>query len=138
MFLLIGKEKQIAGAELRGTTEIPWHGMAPGSRKDLGYFCVTNNAPKKILICESAIDAISYFTIHPDDMAISTSGITPNPLWLKIVVDKGSQIYCGYDSDKAGDKIAIEMIKLYPSVKRLRPPLHDWNDVLRATLNRSL
>jgi hypothetical protein len=26
------------GAELRGTTRPPWRGMAPGSRKDDGYF----------------------------------------------------------------------------------------------------
>ncbi len=133
VFLLLGKEKRIVGAELRGTTELSWHGMAYGSRKDLGYFYVSGRDPKEIVLCESAIDAISYFVIRPDRMAASTSGITPNPLWLKIFINKGCQIYCGYDSDEAGDKIARRMIELYPSVKRLRPHLHDWNDVLRAT-----
>lgn len=132
VFLLLGKEKRIVGAELRGTTEIPWHGMAYGSRKDLGYFYVHGTGPKEIVLCESAIDTISYFAMHPDRMAVSTSGITLNPLWLKIFINKGCQIYCGYDSDEAGDKLARRMIELYPSVKRLRPPLHDWNDVLRA------
>ena len=133
VFLLLGKEKKIVGAELRGTTELSWHGMAYGSRKDLGYFYVRGTDPKEIVLCESAIDAISYFAMHPDQMAVSTSGITLNPLWLKIFINKGCQIYCGYDSDEAGDKIARRMIALYPSVRRLRPPLHDWNDVLRAT-----
>lgn len=138
VFLLLGKEKRIVGAELRGTTETSWHGMSPGSRKDLGYFYITNKNPKKILICESAIDAISYWTMHPDYMTISTSGISPNPVWLKLFINnKGSRIYCGYDSDEAGNKLARQMIDLHPSVKRLRPPLHDWNDVLRATLNKS-
>lgn len=133
VFLLLGQEKRIVGAELRGTTELPWHGMAYGSRKDLGCFYVTGTGPKEIVLCESAIDAISYFAMHPDRTAVSTSGITLNPLWLKIFINKGCQIYCGYDSDEAGDKIARRMIELYPSVKRLRPSLHDWNDVLRTT-----
>ena len=133
VFLLLGKEKRIVGAELRGTTELSWHGMAYGSRKDLGYFYVRGTGPKEIVLCESAIDAISYFAMHPEQMAISTSGITLDPPWLKMFINKGCQIYCGYDSDETGDKITKRMIELYPSMKRLRPPLHDWNDVLRAT-----
>ena len=42
-----------------------------------------------------------------------------------------SAIYCGFDSDSAGENMAKEMIALYPSVKRLRPIEHDWNDVLK-------
>lgn len=52
--------------------------MAEGSRKDLGAFYITSNS-KYVVICESAIDAISCFIIHPDCIAISTAGATPNP-----------------------------------------------------------
>ena len=38
VFLLLGKEKKVVGAEIRGTTHSKWHGMAPGSRKRPGVF----------------------------------------------------------------------------------------------------
>lgn len=134
VFLLLGKEKKVVGAELRGTTHSHWHGMAPGSRKDMGAFYVKSPNPKKIVICESAIDAISYFVLSPDCIALSTSGANSNPSWLLQFINKGFEIYCGFDSDGTGDRLANKMIELYPPVKRLRPDKHDWNDVLKANL----
>src|SRR5919108_6675885 len=65
VFLLLGKENIPVGAELRGTTQRPWRGLAPGSQKDLGYFAVPlqrslncQNAASPIILCESAIDAL--------------------------------------------------------------------------------
>jgi hypothetical protein len=54
VFLLLGKEKMVVGAELRGTNLTRWHGMAKGSRKDLGFFGVQNHHPHKAVLCESA------------------------------------------------------------------------------------
>lgn len=132
VFLLLGKEKRVVGAELRGTTRIRWRGMAPGSRKDLGYFCVENPLAKNIVLCESAIDAISFLALCPIFLAVSTSGANPNPLWLASFINNGYEIYCGFDSDDAGDRLAQKMIALHPTVKRLRPSKHDWNDILIA------
>lgn len=137
VFLLLGKEKKVVGAELRGTTHFHWHSMAPGSRKDLGAFYVKSPNPNKVVICESAIDAISCFTLTPNCFAISTSGANPNPLWLLHFINKGLEIYCGFDSDVTGDRLAQKMIEIYPSVKRLTPDKHDWNDVLKAHLKPS-
>ena len=130
VFLLLGKEKRVVGAELRGTTNSKWHGMAPGSRKDLGCFFVKRSNTKKAVLCESAIDAISYFALHPDCMALSTSGAKSDPAWISILIKKRFDIYCGFDSDETGDSLANRMILLYPAVKRLRPNKHDWNEVL--------
>jgi hypothetical protein len=132
VFLLLGKEKRVVGAELRGTTQIRWRGMAPGSRKDLGYFCIESPLAKNMVLCESAIDAISFFALCPTFLAVSTSGANPNPLWLASFINNGYEIYCGFDSDEAGDRLAQKMIALHPTVKRLRPSKHDWNDVLIA------
>ncbi|HLP49170.1 MAG TPA: DUF3991 and TOPRIM domain-containing protein [Candidatus Deferrimicrobium sp.] len=137
VFLLLGKEKKVVGAELRGTTHFHWHSMARGSRKDLGAFYVKSPNPKNVVICESAIDAISCFILTPNCIAISTSGANPNPLWLLHFINKGLEIYCGFDSDDIGDRLAQKMIELYPSVKRLTPGKHDWNDVLKAHLKPS-
>ena len=132
VFLLLGKEKKVVGAELRGTTHSRWHGMASGSKKGLGAFYVKNRNTDKIVLCESAIDALSYFALQPGCMVVSTSGANPDPAWLPLFMAKDFEIYCGFDNDEAGERAANKMIYLYPAVKRLRPTKHDWNEVLRA------
>lgn len=136
VFLLLGKEKRIVGAELRGTGRTRWRGMARGSRKGLGFFGVGNQHQDKIVLLESAIDAISFFVLSPNCMAISTSGACPNPAWLRSFINAGCEIYCGFDADETGDKAAKNMIAFYPAIKRLRPPKHDWNEVLKSKLNK--
>ncbi len=134
VFLLLGKEKRIVGAELRGTGSQKWRGMAPGSRKDMGCFSIHRNHSKHIIICESAIDAVSYFAMNNNCIAISTSGVNSNPEWLSRAIKKDYQIYCGFDSDERGDLYAAKMISQFPTVKRLRPLAHDWNDLLLSII----
>lgn len=133
VFLLVaGKSQRPVGAELRGTGAQVWRRMAPGSRKDLGYFWIGVRGGKSIVLCESAIDAISCCQLHPGEICISTSGVRANPRWLAGLLAQGYQIRCGFDADEPGDAAAARMIHLHPAVKRLRPPAHDWNDVLRS------
>jgi len=131
VFLLPGKEKIIVGAELIGTGTSCWRGMAKGSNKKIGGFYVRGDPrSNKIILCESAIDSMSCVLLNTCYMAISTSGATSNPLWLRRLIEKGYDIYCGFDADETGDKMAEKMIIIHPTVKRLRPQLHDWNDLL--------
>ena len=132
VFLLRGKENQPVGAELRGTGAMRWLGLAPGSRKDLGYFSLHPPGATRIVLCESAIDAISCFLLHSACRAISTAGARPNPRWLPALLAQGYLVYCGFDADNTGENLARQMMALYPGVRRLRPCLHDWNDVLRS------
>ena len=132
VFLLLGKENRPVGAELRGTGSARWRGMAPGSQKDLGYFSVPAPGRTMIVLCESAIDAISCFLLHPSSLCVSTSGARPNPRWLPSFLSQRHDLYCGFDSDATGDAVAQQMIALYPSVRRLRPAQHDWNDTLTS------
>ena len=133
VFLLLGKENQPVGAELRGTTVRPWHGLAPGSQKDLGFVSMPALAPRAaIILVESAIDAISCCALHPHHRCISTAGARPNPRWLAGYLDQGAALYCGFDADRTGEAMARAMMALHPAIQRLRPPHHDWNDVLRA------
>ncbi len=134
VFLLLGKENTTVGAELRGTGPRPWRGMAPGSRKDLGYFRTGSKPYIGIILCESAIDAISCRALHLDYLCISTAGARPNPAWLTTLIQLGLPVYCGFDADHAGDLMAQSMTALHPAVQRLRPQHHDWNDALRARL----
>jgi hypothetical protein len=134
VFLLLGKGKTVVGAEIRGTTKRPWHALAPGSRRDLGYFHVQNDNPSRIVICESAIDAISYYALDSDSIALSTAGAHPNPPWLSSLSSKGFDLFCGFDADDTGDALAQKMIALHPTIQRLRPTHHDWNDQLKSSM----
>lgn len=133
VFLLLGKEDQPVGAELRGTTSTAWRGLAPGSRKDLGYFSVGPDQNSETVLCESAIDALSCVTLYPNRRCLSTAGARPNPAWLAPLLAQGLRLYCGFDADPIGEQMARAMIAIHPAIHRLRPPLHDWNDVLIAS-----
>lgn len=132
VFLLLGKEKTPVGAELRGTGQHPWKGMAPGSNKNAGFFSLGATPPHSVILCESAIDAISCVALNPDSWCISTSGVRPNPPWLSRIVATGCTIFCGFDTDSAGENAAQTMIALHPRITRYPPPGHDWNLALTS------
>ena len=59
--MLAGKPRRVVGAELRGTrAKLAWHGA--GSTKDAGFFWIGDAASKRIVLCESAINAESAVT----------------------------------------------------------------------------
>jgi len=136
VFLLRDPEGTPVGAELRGTTSRQWRGMAPGSRKNLGFFSIPapilSTDQRPIILCESAIDAISAFALHPQHRCLSTAGARPDPAWLGPIIQKGARVYCGFDADQTGERMAQAMIAFHPPVTRLRPPRHDWNDLLKS------
>lgn len=135
VFLLRDPQGRPVGAELRGTTGHPWRGMAPGSRKDRGYFAASATSatapPTAVVLCESAIDALSCHALHPHYRCLSTAGARPDPAWLADLVAQANLLYCGFDLDATGEAMAQAMIALHPSIRRLRPSRKDWNDVLR-------
>ena len=138
VFLLRGEQHLPVGAELRGTTGRRWRGMAPGSRKDLGYFSAPAEARPTLILCESAIDALSCLALHPGHGCISTAGARPHPRWLGPLLAQGWQLACGFDRDATGEEMARAMIASYPVIQRLRPEAHDWNDQLKARALRLL
>jgi hypothetical protein len=131
VFVLLDPAANPVGAELRGTTALGWRGMAPGSRKDRGFFSVSAPPSYVIVLCESAIDALSCHALHPDYHCLSTSGARPDPAWLAALISQGLPIYCGFDTDPTGEAMAQRMRDLHPSICRLRPTAKDWNDLLR-------
>jgi hypothetical protein len=131
-FVLRGKLDEPVGAELRGTTAVSWRGMAPGSRKNLGFFSIPAVSLPITVLCESAIDAISCHALHPQYRCLSTAGARPNPGWLSELSGQTPRLYCGFDLDETGEAMARSMIRLHPAIRRLRPSRKDWNDVLRG------
>ncbi len=131
VFLLGASPAAAVGAELRGTTSAPWRGLAPGSRKDAGFFSASAASAQAIVLCESAIDAISCHALYPAYRCLSTSGARPAPAWLTGLLHSALSVFCGFDADPTGDTMARHMIELHPAIARLRPPAKDWNDALR-------
>jgi hypothetical protein len=136
VFLLRDALGQPVGAELRGTGPVPWRGMAAGSRKDLGFFSVPALPQPDVILCESAIDALSCHVLHPQHRCLSTAGARPNPAWLTDLLRQGCRLWCGFDLDATGQAMAHAMMGFHPSIRLRPPPLHDWNDVLRARFPR--
>jgi hypothetical protein len=132
VFLLRDPQGQPVGAELRGTTAVPWRGMAPGSRKDLGAFAIPDTPLPASVLCESAIDALSCHALLPSARCLSTAGARPDPAWLADLLAQSPHVFCGFDADDTGDAMAQAMIARHPAIHRLRPIRKDWNDVLRA------
>jgi hypothetical protein len=139
VFLMVaGKDNHPIGAELRGTGWRTWRGLAPGTRKDLGYFWIGAPSSERIVLCESAIDTISCFQLHAmglhsSCLCISTAGVRSYLPWLPPLIARGYAIYCGFDIDRPGETAAYRLINRHPDTKRLRPPAHDWNDALAAS-----
>lgn len=130
VFVLLDTAGHPVGAELRGASALKWRGMAPGSRKDRGFFSVSPPTSHALVICESAIDALSCHVLHPDYRCLSTSGARPDPTWLPALIAQGLPVYCGFDADPTGEAMAQRMHDLHPSILRLRPAAKDWNDLL--------
>jgi hypothetical protein len=135
VFVLLDTAANPVGAELRGTTAWGWRGMAPGSRKDHGFFSVSPPISHAIVLCESAIDALSCHALHPDYRCLSTSGARPGPAWLPALISQGLPVYCGFDTDPTGEAMGQRMHDLHPSIRRLRPAAKDWNDLLRQVVH---
>jgi hypothetical protein len=132
VFLLCAPDGRAVGAELRGTTQSRWRGLAAGSRKDAGCFAAGPLSATAVVLCESAIDALSCHLLHPQARCLSTAGARARPAWLPALLSAGYQVYCGFDTDEAGESQAQAMQAAYPAVRRLRPAAHDWNDEWRA------
>jgi hypothetical protein len=131
VFILRNRHNMAVGAELRGTGPRPWRGMAPGSRKQDGYFAIAPPRADLLVLCESAIDAISCRALHPLAICVSTSGARADPAWLPALLARNLTTYCGFDADATGRRMAQSMILRHPTIQRLCPPAHDWNLALR-------
>ena len=132
--MVAGKPHRPVGAELRGTGTRVWRGLAKGTCKDAGYFWAGDASTNEIILCESAIDAISCQQIHATErvetICISTAGVRSQLSWLPLLIQRGYTIRCGFDNDTAGNQAAHALLQNYPSLNRLIPSAHDWNDVL--------
>lgn len=129
------------GAELRGTGKVAFKGMVTGSRRGIGFFMSTHSSPTQLLVVESAIDALSYKTLFPDEPAciVSTAGVLPTcPAIATLAGTLGvSDIVIAYDDDQAGHEAASKLIdqlavdKTLTLRRRTPSSAKDWNEALQ-------
>lgn len=133
-------ENGLCGFEIKGEN---YTGFSKGGEK--GLWCTSNLAQsRRIVICESAIDALSYADLHADqaeNAMLSIGGsLSTNQLNLlnKIVgkaASRNAKIVVAIDNDSAGDTYyqqIVDIAKQYQISARLdRPIWHkDWNEQL--------
>jgi hypothetical protein len=121
-------------------------GFASGGAKAL-WISNTKKDDDCMVFCESAVDALSYAVLFPDDHTCYASiGGKPNPVQPELIraaaarMRAGSEITAAMDADADGRKLAEVVRKAVEMSGRedLRFQIHeptefkDWNDQLRA------
>jgi len=118
-------------------------GFAAGGSKGL-WFSKSDGKTDRLVLAESAIDAISFHVVNPTPGArLLSIGGTMNPGQPELIrsalekMEPGSTLVIAFDYDEAGEELAEEVKAITPStieIERSLPPTGmgtDWNDVLK-------
>lgn len=142
VFLALDGAGRPRGAEIRGTGEKPFHGHATGSSRVLPWsFDGLGKNVRRLVLCESAIDAMSFYELDRDENTrfISTGGARPTcpeAVLPGISAGKWDEVVIAYDNDQVGEKfgdaLEAELSAAGAHVSRRRPVGKDWNDDLKA------
>jgi C-terminal domain on Strawberry notch homologue/MutS domain I/Toprim-like/Protein of unknown function (DUF3991)/P-loop containing NTP hydrolase pore-1 len=131
------------GASLRGTwgENNSFHGLAPGSSREDGWFWVGlgKGSIQRVLLTESPIDALSLVMLdkpsRPKDgvtIYLSTDGAGAIPAEaLRQVLAQGGKVAIAFDADRAGELMAWRVAQELPGARRVAPAYgKDWNERL--------
>ena len=119
-------------------------GFSAGGLKGL-WFSLCKNTDKALVLTESAIDALSFHALNPDEFTryMSTGGaMNPTqPALIRAAMEKmprGSVVFLAFDHDEGGERLADEVKAMAPAgldVRRPLPPVgKDWNEALKRKL----
>ena len=121
-------------------------GFAAGGVKGL-WFSQCRPSDWSLVLAESAIDALSFHILNPDEATryMSTGGTmnAQQPALIRGAMERmppGAVVLLAFDSDEGGEKLAEEVRNVAPSgveLRRALPPVgtgKDWNDALKSTL----
>ena len=131
----------IVGWEERGPN---WRGFASGGAKSL--FALGDADAHRLCVTEAAIDALSLSALEGSPertLYLSTGGgwspRTEETL-LRLIARPGALLVAATDANDQGDAFAERLRRLADHAGRdwfrLRPPLEDWNDVLKHKRGR--
>jgi hypothetical protein len=135
-------QEGLCGYEIKNSG---FSGFAPGGSKGLWLSNVRDD-DNRLVLCESAIDALSFAVIYPDERTRYASiGGKMNPVQPELVratiarMPNGSEIVAAMDSDAAGAKLAAAVRGAFDLSGRddLRFAMvepfggKDWNEILQ-------
>jgi hypothetical protein len=141
VFLRRSLAGEVTGAALRGTAgkNNEFKGLAPGTRRTQGWFHMESEHPgsvQQVVLCESAIDAISYKTLHPPQektLYLSTDGAGFVPVQQLQAIPK---IAIAFDHDPAGAEMTQRLKQDLPQAEIETPDQKDWNADLQEQLTQ--
>jgi hypothetical protein len=132
---------EVMGASLRGTAgkNNSFKGLAPSTRRSQGWFYTVSGGRgqdpiQRVVLTESAIDALSYQTLHPPDkrtLYLSTDGAGFVPIEH---LQRIPQVTIALDQDQAGEAMASRLLEDLPQASHQVPSRKDWNEDLKAQL----
>lgn len=96
--------------------------------------------PPRLIVAESAIDAMSYYQLDPAPALVLSFGGSLSPQQREILQDvltryPGAEVLSATDADERGDEYAELIAAIRPDALRKRPPEEgqDWNEVIQPT-----
>ena len=134
----------VCGYEIRNQN---FKGFSSGGTKGL-WVSKSQQNDKKLVICESPLDCLSYHQLFPDDHTryFATSGTlseTQKDLLrtaFEKLDQKGGEIIIATDRDVGGKEIAQELTLIAPKTAQIARHVpkyqKDWNEVLQAQIER--
>lgn len=138
VFLRRSFQGEITGASLRGTigSNNDFKGLAYGTRRSQGFFYVESEQPgevQQVVVVESAIDALSYQTLHPPERKtryLSTDGAG----YVPVEQLRAVEVVIAFDNDAAGEAMAERLQLDLSQSDRHSPTEKDWNQELQRHL----
>ena len=133
----------LCGYEIKG---LNFTGFAKGGEKGL-WISRTEATDTRLVFTESAIDALSYHTLHKDlhTRYMSTGGALSDKQreLIQGAIEKmpiGSKIILAFDRDAAGEKMAQEVVRMDLQGRELTRAVptygKDWNEQLQSQFRR--
>lgn len=142
----VDADGQIAGWELKNSRSFT--GFSAGGRKALMMGRLDAEPPRRVVVTESAIDAMSYAQLRGErgDLYVSTGGSFSDEQRDQLVAllakHGGAELVIATDADGAGRKAAAALAQLarahgFPSMRDEPEGVKDWNDALIAACKAS-
>ena len=141
VFKIFDENGLLVGAEKVSTSNVRFKSFDKGAADGYGFEIVSGK-PANTYFFESAIDAISFADLYPeqrDYRLVSMAGVKPSVVTetMKRYAISPENIYLCTDNDKAGNEFAEKLIARYPAMKRVTPNgAKDWNDILQGRMNK--
>lgn len=139
------KRGEVTGASLRGTwgADNHYHGLAPGSARDQGWFWIgAGSGPvQRVLLTESPVDAMSLAVLDKERrsqtgvtiyLSSDGSGGVPTKA-LNAIFEQNGRVIAAFDGDRAGELMAWRLAESLPGLERMGPVTgKDWNALLQG------